>query len=393
MLEDADRTARAIAAAAPSTGALPRLRVAAHNGAPVWGGAEIALARLLSGLDERGHAVRLYCNDPAVKRNVAAMGILTRRQHLGGDIALYHALTFARELRRRKPDVLLLGTFRKLWLGALAARLAGVPRVVARIGLETDMPRNAKYRFVFRNWIDAVVFNAGEMRARFLEALPDYPGETATIHTGVRPLIPRGGTAFRATAAIPLDAPLIGSVGRLATQKRYDRLIEVLRVIPEAHACVVGEGPERRALERLAAAAGVAPRLHLPGHREDVAPALDAMDLFVLPSDREGMSNAMIEAMTAGVPVVSTAVSGAREALAPLPDGAAPGRVVGFEPAELAEAVRELLGDRRQRLAMGRAAARAAVERFSVERMLDAWESVLSGPRTGSTPGPRGVRA
>jgi glycosyltransferase involved in cell wall biosynthesis len=360
------------------------LRVAAHNGAPVWGGAEIAVTRLLLGLQERGHAVRIYCNDPEVKRRAADAGLLARRAKLGGDIAVHHAVRFGRELRRRRPDALILGTFRKLWLGSLAARRAGVPRVVARIGLETDMPRNAKYRYVFEHWIDAVVFNADVMRQRFLETLPGFPGETVTIHTGVRAPTTRGGTTFRATLGIPLDAPLIGSVGRLAEQKRYDRLAAVLAAMPDAHAVVVGEGAERDRIERAAREAGVAARLHLPGHRDDVGPALDAMDVFVLTSDREGLSNAMLEAMAAGVPVVSTDVSGAREALEPLDDGSVPGVVVGFDPAGIAGAVGPLIDDRARLRDTGESARRAARERFSVARMLDRWETVLAPDPNGA---------
>ena len=370
-----------------------RLRIAAHNGAPVWGGAEIALVRILRGLAGRGHDVRFYCNDPAVQRGAEAMGLPATRLHLGGDVAIHHALRFARELRSTRPDALLLGTFRKLWLGSLAGRLAGVPRVVARIGLETDMPRNAKYRFVFRRWIDGVAFNADVMREAFAAALPGHGGELRTIHTGIAAPASGGGAAFRREVGIPADAPLIGSVGRLARQKRYDRLIPVLSWLPSAHAVVLGEGPEREELERLAVEAGLGHRLHLPGHRSDVGGALDAMDVFVLTSDREGMSNAMLEALAAGVPVVSTDVSGAREALAPVGGGeggdggdggegggsAAPGVVTGFEPAEIATAVGGLLEDVARRRAMGAAAGRVARERFGEARMLDEWEAMLRG--------------
>ncbi|MBW3554120.1 MAG: glycosyltransferase, partial [Gemmatimonadetes bacterium] len=161
------------------------LRIDAHNGAPVWGGAEIALARIVAGLARRGHDALLHCNDPRVERGAAALGAPTRRTHLGGDVALHHAARFALRLRQRRPDALLLGTFRKLWLGALAGRLARVPRIVARIGLETDMPRNAKYRYVLPRWVDAVAFNADALRVRFAEALPEFHGELVTIHTGI----------------------------------------------------------------------------------------------------------------------------------------------------------------------------------------------------------------
>lgn len=355
------------------------LTIVAHNGAPVWGGAEIAIARLVTGLGRRGHDVMLYCNDVEVARRAAGLGAPTGLLHLGGDIALHDALRLALQLRRRNPDVLILGTFRKVWLGALAARLGGVPRVVARIGLETDTPRNAKYRFVFRRWIDAVVFNADGMRRAFLAALPGYPGDAITIHTGIAPSTSGRGAAFRRELGVPQDAPLVGSVGRLATQKRYDRLVRALPSLPGVHAVVVGEGPERGTLQALAREEGVAERVHLPGHRDDVADALDAMDVFVLCSDREGMSNAMIEALAAGAPVVSTDVSGAREALAPRPDGSEPGCVIGFGEEELIATLRDVLAAPNRRERMGAAARRVARERFGEDRMLDEWERVLRG--------------
>jgi glycosyltransferase involved in cell wall biosynthesis len=354
-----------------------RLRIVAHNGAPVWGGAEIAITRLLAGLGRRGHDVRFYASDPEVVRRARAAGVRTSRLHLGGDIAVHHAVRFSRELDGWGPDALILGTFRKLWLGGMAARLARVPRVVARIGLETDMPRNAKYRFVFERWIDAIVFNADGMRERFLQAMPGYPGETVTIHTGVPNPAAGGGSSLRAELGIPADAWLVGSVGRLVSQKRYDRLVGAVAALPDIHLLVVGEGPEREALGSLAEERGAAGRVHLPGHRDEVGPALDAMDVFVVTSDREGMSNAMLEALAAGVPVVSTDVSGAWEALATREAGPAPGRVVGFEADELRSTLEELLADRRGLRAMGEAARRMASLRFDEDRMLTEWEHVL----------------
>jgi len=223
------------------------------------------------------------------------------------------------------------------------------------------------------------VFNADGMCRAFLDAMPDDPGEAVTVYTGITLSTAEGGAALRRELGIPLDAPLVGSVGRLVEQKRYDRLIRALPSLPGVHALLVGEGAERETLEALAQEHGVAERLHLTGHRKDVGVALDAMNVFVLCSDREGMSNAMLEALAAGVPVVSTDVSGAREALTPWHDGSCPGRVVGFTEAELAGALRDLLGAPDQRAYMGEAARRIARERFGEERMLDEWERVLRG--------------
>lgn len=391
------------------------LRIAAHNGARVWGGAEIAVARLVAGLARRGHDARLFCGDPEVAARAATLGAPVAAARLGGDVAIHDAVRFARQLRGQRPQVLLLGTFRKLWLGALAGRLAGVPRTVARIGLETDLPRNLKYRLVMGRWIDAVAFNADAMRHAFLASSPWYGGRVETIRTGIRPVVAVGGEALRAELGISAAAPVVGSVGRLAEQKRYDRLVRAMAALPDAHLLVVGEGPERAALEGLADELGVAARVHLPGHRDDVAAVLDAMDLFVLCSEREGLSNAMLEALSAGVPVVSTDVSGAAEALAPSmtapggdaraeqadePSGSSdrstvsgdgspggpgglrvaappPGRIVGAAPGELERTLTELLADAALLREMGAAARRVAAVRFDEDRMLDEWEALL----------------
>ncbi|HEU0054744.1 MAG TPA: glycosyltransferase, partial [Longimicrobium sp.] len=142
---------------------------------------------------------------------------------------------------------------------------------------------------------------------------------------------------------------------------------------------LAGDGEEREALESLARELGVAERAHFLGYRDDTGDVLDALDTFVVCSNREGLSNAMLEALAAGVPVVSTPVSGSDDALSPFPDGRAPGMIVGFEAEEIAAALRDLLADRERLREMGDAARERAATSFSVDGMLDAWEAVLAG--------------
>jgi len=364
------------------TSALPHFRlmfVVAHNGARIWGGAERATALLLAGLQARGHRVLLLCNDDLVARRAGEMGVPTRIAALGGDGAIHHALRLAVVLREVRPDAFIVGTFRKLFLAALGARLARVPRVVVRVGLETDTPRRAKYRLVLARWVDAVVVNAGRIRAAF-DALPGLGAERVfVIPNGVVPPERRQAPgALRARLGIAADAPVVGAVARLAEQKRLDRLLRAVAALPAEVRCVVaGEGEERASLAAQAEALGIARRVHLLGHRDDTGGVLDALDLFVVSSDREGLSSAMLEALAAGVPVVSTRVSGADDALEPFPDGVAPGVIVGSSDDDLASALRQLLGDAELRRRMGEAGRRRAAERFGFEGMLDRWEAVL----------------
>jgi glycosyltransferase involved in cell wall biosynthesis len=364
-----------------SAGSGRPLHVVAHNGANLWGGAERAVARILAGLQARDHRVELLCNTPLVADEAAALGVPARLLRLGGDAAVHDAISLSGVLRRERPDVLLVGTYKKLWLAALAARLGGRVRTVARVGLETDTPRNAKYRFVFaRGWVDAVVVNAAAMRPSFL-GVPGLDEHAVTvIPNGVVPPPVSAPGRLREELGIPGNAPVVGAVARLAAQKRLDRLLEAVHRLPaEVHCVIAGDGPEREALREHAARLGLAGRTHFLGFRRDVGDVLDALDLFLVSSDREGMANAMLEAMAAGVPVVSTEVSGAKEALAPLGDGRRPGFVVERAEQALAGAVAGLLADPARRAEMGAAAAEAARTRFGPDAALDRWEAVLGG--------------
>lgn len=353
--------------------------VVAHNGARIWGGAERATALLLAGLQARGHRVLLLCNADLVARRAGELGVPTRIVPLGGDGMITHALRLASVLRGLRPDAFVVGTFRKLFLAALGGWLARVPRVVARVGLETDTPRSAKYRLALPRWVDAVVVNATRIRAAF-DALPGLgPERVFVVHNGVvAPERRQAPGTVRAQLGIAADAPVVGAVARLAPQKRLDRLLRAVAALPaDAHCVVAGDGEERAPLAALAEELGIAGRVHFLGHRDDTGDVLAALDVFVVSSEREGLSNAMLEALAAGVPVVSTAVSGAGDALEPFADGIAPGVIVGPSGDGLASALRRLLADAGLRGRMAEAGRRRAAERFGFEGMLDRWEAVL----------------
>ncbi|MBX6363895.1 MAG: glycosyltransferase [Gemmatimonadetes bacterium] len=362
------------------------MRIVGQNAWPVFRGGERSIALLMAGLQQRGHDVLLVCANPEVAAKCAEFGIETTAIRFTGDLMLDRSFRFARLLRRFRPDAVLLGTFRRSLPAALGARAAGVPRIVCRVGISTDTPASAKYRFVFRHLVDATVVNAAEMRAGFLAADPRLPPErVVAIPTGVvAPPRTRPDGAVRRELGLPADAQVLGALAYLAPFKRQHRVVRALADLPEhVHYVIAGEGPERAALEALATELGVRHRLHLLGFRADIGDVLAAFDLYVVSSDREGMSNAMLEALASGIPVVSTPVSGAREALEPLADGAAPGVIVPPEPAAIAREAAAILADPARRRRMADAALRRARERFSYERMLADYERVLTPPATG----------
>ncbi|HEU0012386.1 MAG TPA: glycosyltransferase family 4 protein [Longimicrobium sp.] len=361
--------------------------ILAHNNARIFGGGELGTVRLLEGLQARGHRVLMLFRDEKNAARAAEYGIPTGVHRIGGDAMLPHAVRFSRRLRRERPDAVILTTFRRVFLAGMGAWRSGVPFVVQRIVLQGNVPTALRHRIALRRWVDAVVLNAGAMRPGFLAADPGLdPAKVIAILDGVRaPVATREPGAVRRELGIPDGARVVGSVARLAWQKRFDRLLRALAVLPpDVHCVIAGEGGQGEKLRALAAELGMADRLHLVGFRADVGDVLGAMDAFAVSSDSEGMANAMLEAMMAGVPVVSTDVSGAREALEPEPGEPLPGIVTGFDETELADALRRVLYEPGQREAMGRAARERAERRFGWDRFVDEWEALLvEGVRRG----------
>ena len=358
--------------------------IIAHNASLVVGGGEIWVARFLGGLQNRGHRVLSLCRNQKVATAASAFSIPTGVRVLRGDAMFQDALAFSRMLRRERPDALLLTTFKKSWLGGLAAQMADVPLCILKVAALPNNPGGRTYRIALKRWVDLVVLNADAMRDPLISALPMVrPEKFVTIYDGVADH-PRSnaGLSLRRKLGIGDERPLIGSVGRLVKQKRYDRLLRAVALLPEhVHCVIAGDGPDLDSLRLLAMELGIAPRVHLPGFRSDVAAILDATDVFVLSSDFEGMANSMLEAMAAGRPVVSTRVSGAEEALFATPGGGdPPGVIVGFEPSEIAAECNRLLADHSLRQRMGLAGIQRVRESFSFDRMLDEWELIFKQP-------------
>ena len=156
---------------------------------------------------------------------------------------------------------------------------------------------------------------------------------------------------------------VVGGIGRLTAQKGWDVLARaaprVREHVPGAAFVVIGEGPERAALERLAGGS-----VCFAGARDDAAALLSAFDVLAVPSRYEGLPLAPIEAMHAGIPVVAADVPGLREVV-----GEAGLLVAPEAPEALAAALERLAGDEALRTSLGVQARARAGERFSVGRM------------------------
>ncbi|GAN53226.1 glycosyltransferase [Tanticharoenia sakaeratensis] len=152
-----------------------------------------------------------------------------------------------------------------------------------------------------------------------------------------------GTVAPRRPDFLPPDAPFVLALGRLHANKGFDVLIRAMVHVPGAHLVIAGEGPERAALETLARGGGVADRVHMPGWVQDSGALLRACDVLVCSSRIEPLGNVVIEAQSAAVPVVATAIQGPHEIL----EGTQDGLLADVEdPRSLGLRIAEVLEDR-----------------------------------------------
>lgn len=196
---------------------------------------------------------------------------------------------------------------------------------------------------------------------------------STVIHNGVvMPLARPVRGAFRAELGIAPDVPLVLSVGRFEEPKDQRTLVtawaEVLQRMPEAVLALIGSGRREEELRALIASLDIGHSVSLLAPRPDLAPAYADADLFCLSSRWEGLPYVVLEAMSYGLPVVSTDVDGIPEVVTPGETGVlvAPG-----DPGALADAVFGVLGDADHGRRMGVAGARIVAERFSLDRMVE----------------------
>ena len=278
-----------------------------------------------------------------------------------------------------------------LYLDALAALLAGRIRrrpVVAKMtgaGAGGDLDRlrrtagGANLLRLFHS-LDAVIAPSQACRAE-LVAAGFLDERIHLIANGVDTVRfrPRALEGFKASPA-PWSGPSVVFAGRLIEAKGIMDLMEawprVLRDVPEAHLVLLGSGPLDGELYRLASKAPMAGRVHLVGEVPDVRPYLWAATGFVLPSWAEGLPNALLEAMAAGVACVATRIGPIAEAAK---DGQEALLVPPRAPEPLAAALVTVLvqGELRDRL--GRAARRRVEAEFSLERQVDLLEALYRG--------------
>lgn len=248
-------------------------------------------------------------------------------------------------------------------------RPAFVGAFLNTFAFDKELPRWAE-RLIVRPRLDAVLVNSRAARRLYKKRISDGV-PIACIHNGVAECPPVDRVALRGSLGFAASVPLIVAVGRLVPVKGLEFLIRAFARIapqhPEARVCLIGDGPLRKSLGWLATRLGVVDRVHFLGEREEPMALLPAFDILVLPSLSEGLPNALLEGMSAGLACVASRVGGIPE----IGDKSGVALVEPGDIASLAEAIGRFVENQGERLAAGEASRRCAAGQFPMQKMID----------------------
>ncbi|NIO41067.1 MAG: glycosyltransferase [Burkholderiales bacterium] len=246
------------------------------------------------------------------------------------------------------------------------------------------------YAYILRR-CDSVIFGSKAQQRLWIEKYGIRQDKSTVIYNGV------DNDYFGSPEAGADEKPdrprfedfdvVIGCVAHLRPEKSHKDLLAAMKKITEKSEqkvllLLVGHGPEEPGLRYYAESNGLSDSVKFCGRTDDVRPFLEAMDIFVMPSSTEVFSNAILEAMTCGLPVVCTAVGGSVEMVV---DG-----VTGFtyprhDVDSLAESLSALIQDKAKREQFGQRGAARVKDSFSIERMDDQYTHLISGQFQATT--------
>lgn len=347
------------------------------------GGAEALLVDLIQRLDRRRIVPEVCC-----LKDIGPLG-----KSLSHDVPIFHHLIkhkydaavvwrLARLFRRRQTDAIVtIGAGDKMFWGRLAARAAGVP-VIASALHSTGWPDGLGRANRLLTPITDAFIAVAEPHGRYLIDVEHLPAER--VHVVVNGVDTErfypwpADSRLRSELGISPGAPVAGIVARLGSEKNHEMFLEVARRVrervPAAQFLIVGDGVERERLERLAAELHVSDGVHFLGNRADVPQLLALVDVFLLTSHIEANPVSILEAMATGKPVVATRVGSVGESVH---DGRTGYLVEPGDAARMAERVIALFEDPQFARSLGAEGRRLVVERWSVDRMVEGYQSLL----------------
>jgi glycosyltransferase involved in cell wall biosynthesis len=312
----------------------------------------------------------------AKAREIEALGVpvLHEPKRLKADPGL--VLRLAAMMKRERFDIVQTYLWTANTWARIAARMAGVRWVLAserNVDIWEETYKRVIGRFLARS-TDRIIANSEAVRQYLLGRGGLAADKVVTIYNGVnfdRFRTHTDATVRRRELGIADDVVLAGCLARIEPAKDHGTLLQAMALIssrvPKLELVLIGGGSEEERLKRMADELGIGPRVHFVGFRTDAAEWLQSVDISVLSSVKEGLSNTVLESMAAGRPVVATDVGGNAEVIV---EGETGFLVPSRAPTELGAALAQVASSPEMMASFGAAGRRRADDLFSVDSMV-----------------------
>lgn len=339
-------------------------------------GTETQLLALIRSLDRRRFVPSLVLlnGDDALSRDLAPRDcpvLPLRLRSLGTRQSVRAAAALSRFLRRERIDVVQTYFLDSTYFGVPIARLCGVRRVLrVRNNLGHWLtPRHRVLGKVMGRLVDATLTNCEPARQAVLDAEGGPSRKVLVLENGV------DVERFRSLESPRTPIRHVGTIANLRPVKGIEMLIQAASQMTQRdadmHFHVAGDGPQRAPLEQLISDRGLVGRFHFHGAIGDIPAFIGSLDMVVVPSLAEGMSNAILESMAAGRPIVATDVGANRRLL---DEGRCGLLVPAGDAAALAHGIKQMATDSDRSQQMAERARRQAASRYSREAMIARFE-------------------
>ena len=339
-----------------------------------WGGQEIRILLEMKAHRRQGHGVYLLC-PPRTKLadEAGGMGIEVIPYRMRSPWEPRSILRIKNLIRDLKIDVLHTHSSVDSWAGGLAGRWAKVPVLVRTRHISVRVRRPWLNRIYYLP--DAIITTGEHIRRELLQTHKIPAERIVSIPTGAdlgrfHPGPP--DLELKKRMGLPIDSPVVTLVAVLRAQKRHELVIaaaaEVIKVFPQARFLFVGDGPGRDRVEQEIKNAQLETQILMTGYREDIPAILSFTDLGIISSVAEGIPQFLFQIMAMGKPVIATAVGGIPEIVTSGVNGLL---IPPEDPAALAKALVQVLGDPGSARRLGEEGRRLVEKEYTVEKMAE----------------------
>ena len=346
------------------------------NSNRVWGGGEkwhLGTALLMK---ERNQPVVLFGQpDSELIRRARQAGIPSQTLSVSNMTFLnpLKILKLTLHLRRLGVGVIILNLPSDVKFAGLAARLAGVRKIIYRRGSPVPVRDTLANRLLFRRLLTHLIANSEQVKQNILQNNSKLVGtqKITVIYNSVDSPASQQKQGFH-EGIEPLQGLIIGTAGRLSYEKGQDRLISMAGILKDRGLdftlLIAGEGPLKESLMHMSRSLGLSDRIHFKGFVSEMDKFYSMLDIFVLTSCWEGCSNVTLESMMRGLPVVAFRNSSAPELVQDTVNGFL---AKDGDTLDLADKVEQLLRDPLLRMKFGEAGRRIVGEKFNQDSCFD----------------------